>query len=674
MRIIVTLACLILTYGLNSQIVIDELFDDWDNEVLIADDTGDEFGNELGIDYLHVASDKEYIYFKVIFTKEINFQENQNFTIYIDIDNNANTGFKVNGIGSDLSYTPGFRSGFLNVGGGSINTTHDDIGLITAPTFSSHEFEFGIKRSESVSGTTYIMADMVKITSRVGGALTTDNLPDQNGGFEYELQNTEVPIDENYNLSKAEESDIRIVSFNSEFDGFFDGIRGAKQRSILSALDPDIIAFQEIYDHSANDVKDVIENILPLDNGEWYAEKIFPDIITVSKYPITEKHSINGNGVFNIQALEEPNKSLILFNCHFSCCDNNLERQEEIDELMSFVREMKESPGPITVQTDSPFIILGDLNLVGFDEQYKTLITGDIQDEFNYGADFEPDWDGSDMIDLKPRTIGYPSHFTWFDDGSSFPSGRLDYMIYSGYSAQVNNAFVFNTELMDTDILSQLSLSADIVYEASDHLPLVADYDFIKKVDFDQDGYTDDIDCDDTNPNINPGAEEVCDGTDNNCDGQIDEGLLTIYYSDMDMDGFGDPSSSTEACDIPPGMTENDLDCDDTNPNINPDAEDIPNNGIDENCDGMDAVSSIDYHEELKFKLFPNPVSDILEISSEHEIDRLEVFSLGGELLMKSKFSEKIDVSFLPDGLFIIKLFVKDTDNIIGVEMFQHIK
>jgi hypothetical protein len=93
-------------------------------------------------------------------------------------------------------------------------------------------------------------------------------------------------------------------------------------------------------------------------------------------------------------------------------------------------------------------------------------------------------------------------------------------------------------------------------------------------------------DCNDNNVNINPAAIEVCDGIDNNCDGIIDNGLLTTYYDDADGDGFGNPNSSTQTCTQPGGTVTNGLDCNDFNSNINPNATEICDL-IDNDCDGL---------------------------------------------------------------------------------------
>ena len=98
-------------------------------------------------------------------------------------------------------------------------------------------------------------------------------------------------------------------------------------------------------------------------------------------------------------------------------------------------------------------------------------------------------------------------------------------------------------------------------------------------------GYvTDNTDCDDTNAAINPAAVEVCDGIDNDCDTQIDEGVQTTFYADLDNDTFGDPLNTVLACTLPVGYVSNNADCDDTNPAINPAAIEICD-GVDNDCD-----------------------------------------------------------------------------------------
>jgi len=109
--------------------------------------------------------------------------------------------------------------------------------------------------------------------------------------------------------------------------------------------------------------------------------------------------------------------------------------------------------------------------------------------------------------------------------------------------------------------------------------------------DSDGDGYLSDDDCNDNDPAINPGAAESCNGLDDNCDGSIDEGLTVVtYYQDVDGDGYGNPISSLVDCKVPFGFVSNSDDCDDNNPNINPGVIDIPDNGIDEDCNGVDAM------------------------------------------------------------------------------------
>ncbi len=98
-------------------------------------------------------------------------------------------------------------------------------------------------------------------------------------------------------------------------------------------------------------------------------------------------------------------------------------------------------------------------------------------------------------------------------------------------------------------------------------------------------------DCDDGSPTVHPGAAEVCNGLDENCDGVVDEGVpLHVYYRDADGDGFGDPSVSMETCDTSPpaGYVADGTDCDDADPAVQPgtpesDCSDL----VDNDCDGL---------------------------------------------------------------------------------------
>lgn len=117
---------------------------------------------------------------------------------------------------------------------------------------------------------------------------------------------------------------------------------------------------------------------------------------------------------------------------------------------------------------------------------------------------------------------------------------------------------------------------------------------FSEPIDSDDDGFNSDVDCDDTNSSVYPGAIEICDSLDNNCDGEIDEDLVfQEYYEDQDGDGFGNDNTLVELCMGVVGMVLQGGDCNDGHPSIYPGAPEIPDNGVDEDCDGEDSVSEL---------------------------------------------------------------------------------
>jgi len=112
------------------------------------------------------------------------------------------------------------------------------------------------------------------------------------------------------------------------------------------------------------------------------------------------------------------------------------------------------------------------------------------------------------------------------------------------------------------------------------------------ELDGDNDGYLGCLDdCDDADPDSYPGAEELCNDTDNDCDGVDDNDPPTApwWYVDADFDGYGDPLYGTQSCDPIPGLIADGTDCDDSNPAFNPAANEGIADGIDQNCDGLES-------------------------------------------------------------------------------------
>ena len=96
-------------------------------------------------------------------------------------------------------------------------------------------------------------------------------------------------------------------------------------------------------------------------------------------------------------------------------------------------------------------------------------------------------------------------------------------------------------------------------------------------------------DCQDQDAAIHPGAEEVCNGVDDDCDGAADGGSAdaTTWYRDADGDGFGDEGDQAEACEAAPGYIAVGGDCDDTSAEAWPGHSEVCGDGLDNDCNGF---------------------------------------------------------------------------------------
>ncbi|AGC45290.1 putative lipoprotein [Myxococcus stipitatus DSM 14675] len=134
--------------------------------------------------------------------------------------------------------------------------------------------------------------------------------------------------------------------------------------------------------------------------------------------------------------------------------------------------------------------------------------------------------------------------------------------------------------------------SVEVLFPEKDNRDINLD---LRAEDLDLDGYFANkgphpgTDCDDTRDDVNPGAQETCDGTDNNCAmGESDVAGNTEYWVDADGDSYGDSSSpSARACGAPPGAALRGGDCNDRDAAIHPGQKELLCDGKDDNCNNV---------------------------------------------------------------------------------------
>jgi len=452
--------------------VVDGSFGEWsDVAPLHTDAEGD--GERLDLGRIWVASDHERLTLSFEIGTDASLQGGNNLTLLLDTDGDTSTGLKAEGLGADLAWTFGERSGTLAPGSDRTRIEQYDIGLLQAPTVSSTRFEVSLLRRTPELGSVLPGPNIrLVLVDEDGG----DRLPDT-GAVELELSEAEPAPRPEVSLERRHPDDIRVLTYNVLFDGLFK--RPAAFTRILKAVDPDIICFQEIWSHTARQAADQVSLAIP--DAAWYGANTTEGHV-VSRYPMLEARAIDEAG--NYWAVidlpdDRYDTDIAVVSAHPPCCDKERERQEQLDGIAAWLRERtsedRDADDGLVLPEGTPIVVAGDMNLVGGAGQLRTLLEGRIVYEDAFGPSHAADWDGTPLADADPRHAGGRLNFTWRDSRSSFAPGKLDYIVYSDSVLELQNAFVLATEELDAETLKRYGLRPGDTLEASDHLPVVAD-------------------------------------------------------------------------------------------------------------------------------------------------------------------------------------------------------
>ncbi|MFP4227577.1 MAG: endonuclease/exonuclease/phosphatase family protein [Salinivenus sp.] len=463
-----------------ARIVIDEEGDDWDPvPVRHTDPTGD--GEQLDLERLWISHDDEHLFLRFETEERLNLSENNDLTLYLDTDNDTTTGRRTRGLGAELTWTFGDRSGRVYSDGSSTEIGHADIGLSPLPTVRATTFEIALDRSARPGGEESLFeGDSIRVA--LDGP--DDQLPDRDGGLGYAFSPTDLAPLPEASLEKPNDG-LRLLGFNVLQGRLFESEARDSYSRVLDNVDADIIGFSEVYDRSSQETADRVAALT--DTEGWHHAKLGLDLVAVSRYPIEETHTIPGyedneSGAFLLDADEALGSPLLLILTHPPCCNfddaqpsRDVRRQRVVDGIAAFLRDVKQGEGPFEVPENTPIVVAGDMNFVGDPQQPKTLRTGEIVNNDTFGPSEAPDWDDTSLHDTNPRQTGAPFHATWVQADSDFPPSRLDYVYISDSVLEVENEYVLRTSTLSSDRRSAFGVERTDTETTSDHLPLVVD-------------------------------------------------------------------------------------------------------------------------------------------------------------------------------------------------------
>lgn len=297
----------------------------------------------------------------------------------------------------------------------------------------------------------------------------------------------------NGDFARDDPDHIRVLNYNVLGNFVTDaGLTSGEFTRLLQAIDPDVIAFQEINSTlTASAISTELSSIL---GGSW---NVHPGIATppiknalCSRYglslAVTDTVPASATRGVTAALIDLPggtygSTDLYVMNVHMKASQSTTDyelRQDTADAIINWMRDARTAGENIDLVFGTPMIVTGDTNLNFSDRGEespnradKTLIDGDILQNGIYGADSPPDWDGSDAGDAAPYNHVDGNVHTFLGSGS-----RYDRQIYTDSVIHAVNRFTLNPGTMSAPALATAGLASTDAANASDHLPVAVDY------------------------------------------------------------------------------------------------------------------------------------------------------------------------------------------------------
>ncbi len=427
-----------------SVIRIDGTFEDWKNVRACAYDPEGDAKGAFDITKIYAASQGSILYLRFDTTNILNLQNGPEaegtLLVRIELPNNQELVLDTRG-----------RQAFLN---DSLKERipWDRLKYVVGPTYAQNEFE--------------IQVDLGRFNINPGDVISIqfDGSDKLSAPVKFTFSQPSV-TPERRSHRRRPGTDVRIVSFNTYFEGLSDPNREEPMARLLNSVEGDVYCFQEEWETEGHG--EIMRRLMPLEKeNPWHIHKVHGNVIA-SKYPLKALPSINNR--FAAAYIELAENNLFIINVHLKAMgyidsEEDRLRIRQANDIIAMVDEIhKGQYGKIEASCTKPaIVIVGDFNLVGSRTPLDLIV-----DKKVHGL---KDW-------LIPNLIG-ESVVTWRGGPrASFSPGKLDYVIYSAKTLTPGNGFVLNSELLNRMERKQLNL--DIADSSlSDHLLITVDFQF----------------------------------------------------------------------------------------------------------------------------------------------------------------------------------------------------